>query len=160
MLDYLHYHAVKDSRNLTWMQLKIKERIYLLKVLIYPFALIPILGDKTCVNSLTISFLYFPGIIKVVKCCTKLQTLYLRRCVNITDKAIEALAHNCLYIQHLNIAACNITDESLKALANNSKYLQSLNVCKTKVSFGDHESMNMIVLGMSSDESNNNRWLS
>ncbi|XP_031565896.1 protein AMN1 homolog [Actinia tenebrosa] len=73
------------------------------------------------------------GIINVVKCCTKLQTVYLRRCVNITDIAIKELAHNCPYIQHLNIAACNIMDESLKALANNCRYLQSLNVCRTKI---------------------------
>lgn len=75
----------------------------------------------------------FTGIIAIANSCTKLQTVYLRRCINISDEAVIALAQNCPYLQYLNIASCDITDESLKIIATNSKFLQSLNVSKTMV---------------------------
>ncbi|KAK3748439.1 hypothetical protein QZH41_017299, partial [Actinostola sp. cb2023] len=72
-------------------------------------------------------------IVAVANSCTKLQIVFLRRCVNISDEAIIALAQHCPYLQLLNIASCNITDASLKVLATNSKFLQSLNVSKTQI---------------------------
>ena len=74
------------------------------------------------------------GIIGVFTSCSQLQTVYLRRCVNITDVAIAALTEHCTHLEHLNLCGCvNVTDVSLHLLAKNCRFLQSLNISKTKV---------------------------
>ena len=76
----------------------------------------------------------FTGIIQVSSCCHHLRTVYLRRCVNITDDAVKALTLHCPFLEHLNLCGCvNITDVSVRALADNCGYLQSLNISKTRV---------------------------
>ena len=74
------------------------------------------------------------GIIGVFTSCSQLQTVYLRRCVNITDVAIAALTEHCTHLEHLNLCGCvNVTDVSLHLLAKSCRFLQSLNISKTKV---------------------------
>ncbi|XP_044173135.1 protein AMN1 homolog isoform X2 [Acropora millepora] len=74
------------------------------------------------------------GVIKVFTSCCQLQTVYLRRCINVSDTAIITLTENCRHLEHLNLCGCiNITDTSLHVLAKNCKFLQSLNISKTKV---------------------------
>ncbi|XP_068738957.1 protein AMN1 homolog [Montipora capricornis] len=74
------------------------------------------------------------GIIGVFTSCSQLQTVYLRRCVNITDVAIAALTEHCTHLEHLNLCGCvNVTDVSLHLLAKNCRFLRSLNISKTKV---------------------------
>ena len=84
---------------------------------------------------LTIFFIiYVPGVIKVFTSCCQLQTVYLRRCINVSDTAIITLTENCRHLEHLNLCGCiNITDTSLHVLAKNCRFLQSLNISKTKV---------------------------
>ena len=66
--------------------------------------------------------------------CCRLQTVYLRRCVNITDDAIAALTQHCFHLEHLNLCGCiKITDASLQLIAHNCRILQSLNLSNTKV---------------------------
>ena len=66
--------------------------------------------------------------------CRQIQTLYLRRCLNITDVAIETVARRCPQLRYLNIGGCTlITDASLKALGENCKFLRSINVSGTQV---------------------------
>ena len=70
----------------------------------------------------------------MASCCRKLQTVYLRRCVRLSDAGIVALTEYCPHLLHLNLGGCPvITDASLEAAADNCCYLQSLNVSKTKV---------------------------
>lgn len=72
---------------------------------------------------------------RVFLSCCCLQTVYLRRCVNLTDDAVATLTQNCLRLEHLNLCGCNkITDTSLQLIAHNCKFLQSLNLSNTKVS--------------------------
>lgn len=74
------------------------------------------------------------GVIKVFTSCCQLQTVYLRRCINVSDTAIITLTENCRHLEHLNLCGCiNITDTSLHVLAKNCRFLQSLNISKTKV---------------------------
>ncbi|CAH3148035.1 unnamed protein product [Pocillopora meandrina] len=74
------------------------------------------------------------GMSRVFLSCCCLQTVYLRRCVNLTDDAVAALTQNCLRLEHLNLCGCNkITDTSLQLIAHNCKFLQSLNLSNTKV---------------------------
>lgn len=74
------------------------------------------------------------GVIKVFTSCCQLQTVYLRRCINVSDTAIITLTENSRHLEHLNLCGCiNITDTSLHVLAKNCKFLQSLNISKTKV---------------------------
>ena len=80
-------------------------------------------------------YYYSTGIIKVFSSCYNLQTVYLRRCVNVTDDAVAALTQHCSHLEHLNLCGCiNITDASLQLIALNCGSLQSLNISKTKVS--------------------------
>ena len=80
-------------------------------------------------------YYYSTGIIKVFSSCHNLQTVYLRRCVNVTDDAVAALTQHCSHLEHLNLCGCiNITDASLQLIALNCGFLQSLNISKTKVS--------------------------
>ena len=66
--------------------------------------------------------------------CCNLQTVYLRRCVNLSDDAVAALTQHCSYLEHLNLCGCvKITDASLQLIANNCRFLQSLNISNTKV---------------------------
>lgn len=74
------------------------------------------------------------GVTKVFSSCCHLRTVYLRRCVNITDNAVAALTRHCSCLEHLNLCGCiNITDASLQLIALNCRFLQSLNISKTKV---------------------------
>ena len=80
-------------------------------------------------------YCYSTGIIKVFSSCHNLQTVYLRRCVNVTDDAVAALTQHCSRLEHLNLCGCiNITDASLQLIALNCGFLESLNISKTKVS--------------------------
>ena len=84
---------------------------------------------------MTLIYYHSTGIIKVFSSCHNLQTVYLRRCVNVTDDAVAALTQHCSHLEHLNLCGCiNITDASLQLIALNCGFLQSLNISKTKVS--------------------------
>lgn len=77
---------------------------------------------------------HFTGICKVFASCCNLRTVYLRRCVNLTDDAVAALTRHCSHLEHLNLYGCvKITDASLQLIAHNCKFLQSLNISNTKV---------------------------
>ncbi|XP_052102960.1 protein AMN1 homolog [Mytilus californianus] len=74
------------------------------------------------------------GIKKLLSACPHLQTVYLRRCLNLTDDAIISLSQHCNQLRYLNIGGCrNITDKAMEALGQNSKFLRSINFSKTKV---------------------------
>lgn len=76
------------------------------------------------------------GVCQLARSCKYLQTVYLRRCVNITDTAVETLSRWCPQLRLLNFGGCqNLTDISLQALGENSKFLKSLNVSNTKVGY-------------------------
>lgn len=80
-------------------------------------------------------YYYSTGIINVFSSCHNLQTVYLRRCVNVTDDAVAALTQHCSHLEHLNLCGCiNVTDASLQLIALNCGFLQSLNISRTKVS--------------------------
>ena len=79
----------------------------------------------------------FSAIQQIAENCTQLQTVYLRRCLNITDDAIVRLSRRCPRLRLLNIGGCQqITDQSLEALGQNSNYLKSINLSNTKVKMG------------------------
>ena len=76
------------------------------------------------------------GVAEVARSCPYLHTIYLRRCLNLTDDAITSIAEHCKYLRHLNLSGCaNITDSSLEAIGQNSRLLQSLNLARTKVTW-------------------------
>ena len=78
--------------------------------------------------------IHFIGIGKVFSSCCNLRTVYLRRCVNLTDDAVAALTEHCSHLEHLNLCGCvKITDLSLQLIAHNCRFLQSLNISNTKV---------------------------
>ena len=80
----------------------------------------------------------FSAISQIAETCTYLQTVYLRRCLNITDDAVVALSRSCPQLRYLNLGGCHqITDRALQALGQYSKYLRSVNLSHTKVSFFD-----------------------
>ena len=54
----------------------------------------------------------------------------MRRCGNITDEGIRAVATGCPQLQSLSIFGCYyITDAGIAALANGCPQLQSLYIC-------------------------------
>ncbi|XP_070543645.1 protein AMN1 homolog [Ptychodera flava] len=74
------------------------------------------------------------GVQLVAQSCPILQTVYLRRCLNITDDAVISLSQCCRQLMLLNIGGCRqITDASLEALGKHCRMLKSVNFCKTKV---------------------------
>ncbi|XP_069102421.1 protein AMN1 homolog isoform X1 [Argopecten irradians] len=74
------------------------------------------------------------GIINVAHTSTQLQTVYLRRCINLTDTAVITLSTSCPHLRLLNIGGCHLlTDQSLQALGQNSHFLKSVNFSKTNV---------------------------
>jgi len=74
------------------------------------------------------------GVVQMARTCKHLQTVYLRRCISITDEAVIALTTNCPQLRLLNIGGCClISDQSLQALGQNSHFLKSLNFSKTQV---------------------------
>lgn len=74
------------------------------------------------------------GIQQLLSKCPHLQTVYLRRCLNLTDDAIITMSQHCKQLRLLNIGGCRlITDKSLEALGQNSTFLRSINFSKTKV---------------------------
>lgn len=74
------------------------------------------------------------GIQNLVSLCPHLQTIYLRRCLNLTDDAVISMSQHCKQLRLLNIGGCHlITDKSLHALGQNSQFLKSVNFSKTKV---------------------------
>ena len=80
-------------------------------------------------------FLILPGIINLSRSCRHLHTVYLLRCINITDEAIINISANCPQLKYLNIGGCHqLTDSSLRALAQNSPNLECVNFAKTHVS--------------------------
>lgn len=85
-------------------------------------------------DAFLITWICLTGIMKVFSSCCHLQTVYLRRCINVTDDAIGVLTQHCSHLEHLNLCGCiNITDASLDLVALNCRFLQSLNISKTKV---------------------------
>ena len=75
-----------------------------------------------------------PGVIALSKGCSLLHTVYLRRCVNVTDEAITELSRNCRRLRQLNVGGCpQITDISLAAIGENSAALVSLNVSGSSI---------------------------
>ena len=87
------------------------------------------------------------GLCEVSKNCRFLQTILLRRCVNIEDEAIRSLAQNCKLLQNLNIGNCPlITDQALVAIGEACKNIQSINMSGTKVTdFGVYSLMTQTV---------------
>ena len=74
------------------------------------------------------------GIIALSKGCRLLQTVYLRRCVNVADDAIVELSRVCRHLCQLNVGGCRqITDVALAAMGENSAALESLNVSGTSI---------------------------
>ncbi|XP_078000622.1 protein AMN1 homolog [Glandiceps talaboti] len=74
------------------------------------------------------------GVQYIARGCPILHTVYLRRCLNVTDEAIITLAECCRQLMRLNIGGCNqITDLSLAALGRHSRMLRSINFSRTKV---------------------------
>jgi hypothetical protein len=75
------------------------------------------------------------GVANLVTNCKHLQTLLLRRCVNIDNACIDTIAKSCPTLQSLNIANCPlITDDALVSLGNHCKQLKSINVTGSMVS--------------------------
>ncbi|CAK8681443.1 unnamed protein product [Clavelina lepadiformis] len=74
------------------------------------------------------------GVVALSKGCPLLQTVYLRRCCNVTDEALRALAENCPNLKQLNLGSCTkISDASLQALAAKCPGLECLNIAATSV---------------------------
>lgn len=66
--------------------------------------------------------------------CKFLDTVLLRRCINVEDDAIISLASNCKLLTNLNLGNCpRITDKSLIAIGANCNNLQSINITATQV---------------------------
>jgi len=66
--------------------------------------------------------------------CRYLQVVYLRRCVNVGDEGVIALARNCCQLRELNLGGCTpVTDASLHALSEHSSLLSSIDFSRTNV---------------------------
>lgn len=88
------------------------------------------------VASNTFTSIFIAGIIQLAQNCRSLQTVYLRRCLNLTDEAVIALSTNCPQLRYLNVGGCTmLTDRCLEALGRNSRFLKCLNMANTKVYF-------------------------
>ncbi|XP_028397032.1 protein AMN1 homolog isoform X2 [Dendronephthya gigantea] len=75
------------------------------------------------------------GIMVVFRSCRMLQTIHLRRCPEIDDDAVVAIATNCPHIANLNLGGCHLlSDRSICTLAKESWNLSSLNISHTQVS--------------------------
>ena len=75
------------------------------------------------------------GLEAIAVSCPLLQTVFLRRCLNVTDDGVIALAKSCHQLIELNIGGCHlIRDASLLAIAQNCRMLRSFNFSKTKAS--------------------------
>ncbi|PON94364.1 F-box domain containing protein [Trema orientale] len=62
------------------------------------------------------------GVAQVGFSCSKLNELDLYRCTNITDSGISAIAHGCPDLEMINIAYCkDVTDNSLLSLSKCSR---------------------------------------
>ena len=71
----------------------------------------------------------------MVRDCKYLQTILLRRCVQVDDACIETIALSCQKLTSLNLGNCPlITDKSLASLGKHCKNLKSINVTGIKVS--------------------------
>jgi len=87
-------------------------------------------------SSFTDCLFLLTGIQQLLSKCPHLQTVYLRRCLNLTDDAVITMSQHCKQLRVLNIGGCRlITDKSLEALGQNSKFLKSINFSKTKVQY-------------------------
>jgi F-box/leucine-rich repeat protein 2/20 len=78
------------------------------------------------------------GVANLARNCKYLQSLLLRRCVNVDDKCVEVIAQNCPMLRSLNVANCPlVTDHALISLGKHCKFLKSINVTGTKVCVHD-----------------------
>lgn len=74
------------------------------------------------------------GVENLVRRCPKLQVVYIRRCVLVSDQAIIALAHSCPHIKELDISGCvEVADKSMEALSGCCSGLRSINISCTQV---------------------------
>ncbi|XP_067930515.1 protein AMN1 homolog [Watersipora subatra] len=70
----------------------------------------------------------------IASCCPNLRIAYFRRCINISDEGVEALAKECNRLIELNLSGCtNITDTSTRAISKFCSHLQSLNLAYTSI---------------------------
>lgn len=75
------------------------------------------------------------GLVTLARGCPNLQSVYIRRCINVTDEAIVQLSKSCRLLRELNIGGCPlVTDESLSALGQNCSSLSSIDFSKANVS--------------------------
>lgn len=58
------------------------------------------------------------GVIALAQGCRQLQTVFLRNCILLNDRAIMTVAKLCIKISKINIQGTQITDKTLGALAN------------------------------------------
>ncbi|KAH3726036.1 protein AMN1 homolog [Dreissena polymorpha] len=74
------------------------------------------------------------GISQVARCCPHLQTVYLRRCSNVSDQAIETIARCCPQLRLLNVSDCrDLTSRAFEALGEHSKFLRGVNASHTQI---------------------------
>lgn len=96
-------------------------------------------GNRTDISSRGLEYL--------ASGCKLLETVFLRRCINIDDVGIASLVMHCKYVQKLNIGGCSlITDKALKAVSNLA-YLKCINFSATDVS---DNGVNFLCVGSSS----------
>ena len=82
-------------------------------------------GNRTDISS--------QGLTSLSSGCKMLETVFLRRCINIDDIGIINLAKHCKYVRKLNIGGCTlISDKSIEAIAN-LKFLKCFNFSATDI---------------------------
>ena len=66
--------------------------------------------------------------------CSYLHEASLKRCCNLTDEGVLALARNCRLLKIIDLGGClGITDVSLHALGENCPFLQCVDFSATQV---------------------------
>ena len=82
----------------------------------------------THTHTCTIAFCHF------FSHCKRLQTVCLKCCMLVDNKAVSCLVQNCPMLTSLSVSGCvMVTDKSLVAIGLRCKNLLSLDVTKTKV---------------------------
>ncbi|GAB1609346.1 F-box/LRR-repeat protein 7-like [Argonauta hians] len=63
--------------------------------------------------------------------CSRIQSLYLRRCPQVTDKGLQRVTTSCTGLKDLSISDCpNITDFGIMELSRNEPELRYLSIAK------------------------------
>ena len=66
--------------------------------------------------------------------CLTLEIIFLKRCINVHNEAIVAIARNCRKLEPLNVGRClQIIESSPDNIAANCAHLSCLNVSKTSI---------------------------